>query len=114
WRDVSLVRETSKIRDKGNSRVGFGDNPSPVDLVRSNDFLKHHAPVLPPVLAADVCLNFNRLKHEISGVDLAMIMGIGNPTDVPLVLEDQDMIDFRAISELTILLLPASWQSLKL
>jgi hypothetical protein len=51
----------------------------------------------------DFRFGFNRLEDEVRGIDLTVRMRIGDTNHFALVLEDQDMIDARALAQILVL-----------
>lgn len=75
----------------------LGQDAAAVRLLGGDDVLEQDAMMLAPMTAADVDFVGNRLEDEIGGVNLAMGMRIGDANDVPLIFEDEDVLDFGQI-----------------
>src|SRR5215471_14031517 len=107
-RDISFISIASKIRKKSNSGVVFKYDSSTIFQLCSNHILKQHSPGLAQIPSRHARLYLNSLEDEICCIDLTMRMRIRNTYHVALVLKNQNVIDFFAITEFNILCLPNS------
>jgi hypothetical protein len=109
-RDEDLVSIAREVGQENYRRFIFENDAPPVFLFGLEDVLEKNPPGLGQMPPGDSRLGLDGLEDEVGGVDLAMRVRVGDPDDLALILEDQDMVDLLVAAEFYILFLPGAHQ----
>src|SRR5688572_9548740 len=105
-RNKYFVRVPSKIGDKSNCRIIFGNYPPAVLLFHLYDVLKKNAAELRKISPPRRGLVGDRFEYKIVRVDLAMRVRVRYTDRLSLVLKDQNVFYLRPVGKIKILFLP--------
>jgi hypothetical protein len=108
--DVDFVGEAGIKWQNSHKRVVLSDDPPAVCFLLLDYIAEKTAALLSLVFSGRIQFSLKLRRYERKGIDLPVGMGHSHPNNLTFILEFQDILDLRPVSQLLVARLPESYQ----